>query len=271
MRKYKIIFSDVDGTLLDDSLKIPPKTKSLLADLAGNGIMFVPVSARMPSTMTPVIDSLGINTPMIAYSGALTLDESGNTISDIVIPPNTALDIYGYITSDFKDVNISVYYGPDWIVDDISDPRVQVEIKVVELAPTQISIPVYISKKQKLHKMFCIGSPKRTSSLTDELNKRYPGIFACKSRDIFIEIINSGASKENAVSDFCKLQGIDTRSIIAFGDHHNDAGMLKLAGLGIAMGNATSEVKLAADRVTTSNNDEGIYDALRRLLAAGDL
>ena len=62
-------------------------------------------------------------------------------------------------------------------------------------------------------------------------------------------------------------RGIDPAELIAFGDGQNDIPMLKLAGTGIAMANATDEVKRAADMVTCSNNEDGIAEALEELLS----
>lgn len=271
MEKYQVIFSDVDGTLLDSSLNVQPKTIGIIRMLNKKGIPFILVSARMPSTMTYIVDELGVPSPMISYSGALTLDADGNEINGHEISADTALDLYDFVHSDFSDVNLCVYYGPDWIVDDITDPRIQAEVDIVHVTPTEADIKAYISEAGRLHKMFCVGDPTRTTQLTDELNTRYPTLFACKSHATYIEIISREASKERAVADFCQMNQIDMQNIIAFGDHHNDVGMLKRAGLGVAMGNAMPEVKAVSSVVTAGNDEEGIYLILDQLMHEGKL
>lgn len=71
-----------------------------------------------------------------------------------------------------------------------------------------------------------------------------------------------GATKENAINNFCELYGIPLRDVIAFGDDLVDIGMLKLCGTGVAMGNALDTVKASADIVIGSNDDDGIADYL---------
>ena len=65
-------------------------------------------------------------------------------------------------------------------------------------------------------------------------------------------------TKENAIMKITEVCGLDTESIIAFGDDFADIGMLELCGLGVAMGNAIDEVKNKADIVIGSNDEEGI-------------
>ena len=73
MKKYKIIFSDIDGTLLNDENQVPKETVEELQSLDKRGIPFVLVSARMPEGMRPIREELGIHAPMVCYSGGLVL------------------------------------------------------------------------------------------------------------------------------------------------------------------------------------------------------
>ena len=73
------------------------------------------------------------------------------------------------------------------------------------------------------------------------------------------------ATKENAILHMCEVCGINTDDIIAFGDDYADIGMLKLCGVGVAMGNAIDEVKGIADYVIGDNDHNGIAKYLREL------
>ena len=66
------------------------------------------------------------------------------------------------------------------------------------------------------------------------------------------------ATKENAILQMCDALELQPVQIIAFGDDYADIGMLKMCGLGIAMGNAIDEVKKVADVVIGNNDDDGI-------------
>lgn len=83
--------------------------------------------------------------------------------------------------------------------------------------------------------------------------------------DSFVDIIPKQGSKATTMLEVAKMMGISVKDIIAFGDENNDIEMLKVAGVGIAMGNANAKVKTIADYVTSSNNDDGIVHALEKL------
>ncbi|MBQ9608673.1 MAG: HAD family phosphatase [Lachnospiraceae bacterium] len=75
-----------------------------------------------------------------------------------------------------------------------------------------------------------------------------------------------GVTKENSIEIACRKLGINTSDVIAFGDDYADIGMLKMAGIGVAMGNAIDEVKLSADVVIETNDNDGIALYLEKLL-----
>ena len=73
-----------------------------------------------------------------------------------------------------------------------------------------------------------------------------------------------GIDKSEAVSIVCRKLGIKAEETIAFGDWDNDAGMLRRAGIGVAMANGSEEAKKSADFITLSNDEDGIAFALER-------
>lgn len=76
----------------------------------------------------------------------------------------------------------------------------------------------------------------------------------------------SGITKEKAISAICKACNVSVSEIIAFGDDYADIGMLKLCGIGVAMGNAIQEVKDIADDITLSNEEDGVAVYLQNFL-----
>jgi Cof subfamily protein (haloacid dehalogenase superfamily) len=79
----------------------------------------------------------------------------------------------------------------------------------------------------------------------------------------FVDITALGNTKQNGIDEFIKHFGFTLEETMAFGDGGNDIGMLRHAGIGIAMGNANDEVKAAADYVTDSVDEDGIFKALK--------
>ena len=86
----------------------------------------------------------------------------------------------------------------------------------------------------------------------------------------YLEVIPRVINKGQGIRDICRTLGMDVSEVIAFGDAENDIPMLRAAGVGVAMGNAADAVKAAADRVTLTNNEDGIAAALEALLGGQD-
>ncbi len=239
--------------MLDSRFSLREKTVGAVGLLAAKGVSFVLVSARMQATMLPLHKALGLRSPMICYSGALTVDGEGGKLDEHLIGGSDALEIYRFIRTNYPDVTCSAYYGPEWIVRDINDKNVIREINIVGLRPEQRDIGGYIAERGKLHKLFCVGGSAQIENIYRSLCGRFPDkICACKSKDIYIEITDKNATKANAVKKFCALNGISVEETMAVGDHNNDLDMLRAAGIGVAMGNAPENVKENADMVVAS-------------------
>jgi Cof subfamily protein (haloacid dehalogenase superfamily) len=87
-----------------------------------------------------------------------------------------------------------------------------------------------------------------------------------QTASFYLEVIPRRINKGQGIRDICQTLGFETGEVIAFGDAENDIPMLRTAGMGVAMGNASAAVKAAADYVTLSNNEDGIAAALKKLL-----
>jgi Cof subfamily protein (haloacid dehalogenase superfamily) len=93
-----------------------------------------------------------------------------------------------------------------------------------------------------------------------------PELTVVQTAAFYLEVIPAVINKGQGIRDICGVLGIDTRQGITFGDAQNDIPMLQVAGMGVAMGNATEAVKAAANMVTLDNNEDGIAAALEKLL-----
>lgn len=92
-----------------------------------------------------------------------------------------------------------------------------------------------------------------------------PGADKSKAR-FMVEIFAADVDKWRGIQWLAKQHGIANDQIAAVGDEVNDLPMLRRAGLGVAMGNATDSAKVAADRVTLSHSEHGVAYALRQML-----
>ena len=86
---------------------------------------------------------------------------------------------------------------------------------------------------------------------------------------LVITLTGKRATKGAALQAACDHLELDPQTVIAFGDAENDLEMFKLAGASVAMGQAEDRVKAAADYVSSANFDDGVANAVERLLAKG--
>lgn len=98
-----------------------------------------------------------------------------------------------------------------------------------------------------------------------ELEARFPDCTFTRSNPISVDIIPKGTSKIDGIKRICQTLSFDLKNVAAFGDSWNDTQMLSEVGFGIAMGNAPQAVKEVAYATTSSNEDNGIYLALKEL------
>lgn len=129
----RVVFSDIDGTLLDSSHQVTRATREEIRKLERQGIPFVLVSARMPEAMTTIQAQIGIHSPMVCYSGALVVGEEGEYIHSCQIKLHKAAKIKHMLDQDFPSICCNTYGGSKWAVDDVSDPWVRREAEITTL------------------------------------------------------------------------------------------------------------------------------------------
>lgn len=259
----KIVFSDVDGTLLNGNHAITPRTRQSIEKLQTKGIPFVIVSARSPSGIYPIQEEYGFRCPIIAYSGALILDENRNVLFHRGMEKSQARKVIEFLEGSRFDLAWSVYSVDQWIVKDKSDPRIIKEERIVKAQSIQGSVDS--AADAQINKILCICRPAEILEIEEKLKGAFPHCSIVKSADFLLEVMEKSIDKAAAVQRLCEMQGIDLADAVAFGDNYNDAEMLETVGMGFLMGNAPEELKGRIPLHTLDNNRDGIYHALSQI------
>ena len=129
---YRIVFSDVDGTLLSSRLEILPGTLSAIRSLESRGIPFVITSGRPLAAIDPILRRYALSCPVIACGGSLVRDADGRILHSVGFPRTDAVRIVRYIEKNALPCAWCGYAGEDWLVDTRADPRVRHEEWEVE-------------------------------------------------------------------------------------------------------------------------------------------
>jgi Cof subfamily protein (haloacid dehalogenase superfamily) len=263
--QYKMVFCDIDGTLIDSSHRISRGTRQKIQELYRAGIPFVLVSARMPSGIFPLQRELGIKAPIVCYSGSLILNERGDTVKTVGIDREKAILIDDFVKREWKQVCCSVYCHYDWISGNIHDKWIEQEQSITASVPKEGRISDFIPQTEHIHKLLCMGEAEAIADLNNALKEKFSGLSVYRSKDTYLEIMDGAVSKSGAVKYLCKVYNIPIEATVSFGDNFNDVDMLLTTGTCFTMGNAPAEVKRLVKNVTLDNDHEGVLAGLRQL------
>ena len=262
---YSIVFSDIDGTLLNSGHVVTPKTKESIHSVMDKGMSFAVVSARSPSGIYPILRKNDFRCPVIAYSGALILDKDGSVLYEKGMPCERAGEVISYIEEQEMPMAWCVYSYDDWMVKDRSDQRVGNEERIVEACAREGTVDSLSEKGDPVHKILCICDEGEILGIEERLRANFGDLNIVKSSDILLEIMHKDVNKATAVKLLCEYLGCDIGDSIAFGDNYNDVEMLEAAGMGVVMGNAPADIRDRFETVTSDNDNDGIAEILNKI------
>ena len=257
MAEPKIVFSDVDGTIVDGVHHPMPADAPTFARLAERGVPVCLVSARSPEGVESVRSRLGIVGAMACFSGAYVLGPHGEELVSRTISLEAAAEIKDFLVHDLPQVVAATYGFHTWVVDDRTDPRNVEEEYFVQAQATQCADVRAAFDERGIHKFLLMGEPAQILRARDVVRERHPEVTAVLSRPELCEIMAGGVSKADAVHAICECYGATPEEAIAFGDGENDLEMMGAVGTSYAMANAVSAVKEAATHVCPWSNVEG--------------
>lgn len=253
--KKKIVFFDLDGTILNEEKVIPESTKRAIHLLQEKGIYTVISTGRVPQMFDWILDELNIDS-YVCINGQYVVFE-GKEIYSNPMDPNMLHDItrlaiskghaVGYCNHQYVTACKEAH---EFITTSFN--RLKMDYPLVDPNFYQHS-PVYQGH------LYCEHQDQQTYETS------YPGYNFVRWDNCAVDFLPKGCSKAVGIQKMLEATGIDVENSYAFGDGLNDLEMLKMVGTGIAMGNAVDEAKAVADYVTTSCSNDGIWNGLVRL------
>ncbi|MGB7841775.1 MAG: Cof-type HAD-IIB family hydrolase [Salinimicrobium sp.] len=264
---YKIVFSDIDGTLLNKDRLLSPLTKEVFQKLQEQ-VPVVLISSRMPQAMRHLQEELHISRqPLICYNGGLILID-GKEISSTEIPLDTLKKLNSF--NEEFDVHLSLYHSEEWYVPQM-DHWAKREENNTQVTPEVLSAEEVIKKWEKenksAHKIMCMGDEEKIDHIVAFLSKEYKDeLHLYRSKPTYLEIANKKVSKLTAINILLKQHfKLPIEKAIAFGDNHNDHEMISAVGMGVAVENAKPEILEIAKEVTQAGHEDGVAKSLQKL------
>ena len=267
----KILFTDLDGTLLNNDSRVSAGTKAFLDEFLSAGNKLVLSSGRPRDSVIEVKNDAGLTQSGILLScsnGALVFDcDREASIMERTLPLSYVSHLQG--EADALGLHIQTYTR-DSIMCREEDEEIRFYRRRIHL-PLVLAEDYASSLTAEPHKMLAIDLHDREKLLTycDRIADWSEGkIRYIFSNDWYLELFVKEAGKGNAVRFVCEYFGVPLSDAYAAGDAENDISMIEAAGCGIAMANAAPNVKEAADIVTRLGNDkDGLAECMKELLS----
>lgn len=267
--KYKLLASDIDGTLITSKRELTEKTIKAVNGLKNKGVFFTLSTGRPLQNIRQFIEPLKLETPVIIYNGAMIVDPK----TEEILFDKTMLK---------EDASLLINNGKEWGANMLIWSKGKLYAheynKYIEFYHKQCTVaPIMIESESMEREIIDRGITKllwhnEVPDIQDFVKNKIPKIgikntTLCTSMPYFLELFNKDISKAVSLGKVGEICGVSTDEIIAVGDGENDVEMLQFAGLGIAVDNASDLVKEKADEITLSNDEDGVAALIEKYIS----
>ena len=267
--KYKLLAVDMDGTVLNSQKKISPRTLTALDDLSKRGVYVVVSTGRNLAELSNYRDDLRAMNYGIVISGGMIFDFFKDApiivhavdekkilqLIDFGLETRAMIHLHTVRKSIARDEDIQnmaafgmgVYQSMfDKICERCTDCKEYVHTHPGEV----IKVNLYHRDKISRDKNF------------DRISKMNLSISYAEAFNL--EMSPANVTKGSGLVELCDFLKLDIAETVAVGDADNDKEILQTAGLGVAMGNASDEIKKLADFVTLDNDSDGVAAVIEK-------
>ena len=269
--KYKLLVLDVDGTLLNDEREISKRTLAALLKVQQMGVRIVLASGRPTYGLMPLAKTLELGNYggfVLSYNGCQIIKaQNGEILFERRINP----EMLPYLEKKARKNGFAIFtYHDDTLITDspdneyIKNEALLNNLKIIREDEFSTAIDFAPCKC-----MLVSDKEKALIGLEQHWEKRLAGTLdAFRSEPYFVEVVPCGVNEANTLGALLEHLGVTREEVIAVGDGVCDVTMLQLAGMGVAMGHSQDSVKVCADYVTASNEEDGVALAVEKLILA---
>jgi Cof subfamily protein (haloacid dehalogenase superfamily) len=265
MPPFRLVASDIDGTLIRTDGTLSPRTIGVLDQLYSRGVPTVLVTGRPVRWLRQLYDQMVEPLPAVCANGAVVYDpDTDEILRAAPLSVDLLLDVTRQLRAAVPDVTLAVevedgrsfWYEEKWPMHWDGEHK---QVRVLSSPEELTSVPAV-----KLLARSASYGPDDFAAL---VSRTLGGIAEAthSSSAALVEISAAGVTKAAGLAWLCEREGFTAADVVAFGDMPNDLPLLAWAGRSVAMENAHPAVKEIADEVTLSNDEDGVAVYLEKL------
>jgi Cof subfamily protein (haloacid dehalogenase superfamily) len=265
MSDIKLIALDLDGTLLNSSLKLSDGNARTLETAMEGGAKVVLATSRWFGLAKRTADRLGIDTPLVCSNGALVRRPAdGAEILHLRVDQEAAREVTS--AGDERDWEMFT------TIEDATYMRMRPGV-IPERLPGGLRVAERQSDEvaQRQPTAVLVFGTEAVDEISERILPAYDGrakfsVNRPANLPHYVVLTHPDADKASALETVCEELDVPLTAVMAMGDSESDLSMLRSAGLGVAMNNAPDEVKRAALHIAPSNDDDGVAWAIERFV-----
>jgi len=263
----RLIVADLDGTLLNSAHALSPANERAIRQAQARGVRFTVATGKTFASTLDLIRRFDIQIPIIAANGTQVFWPDGALLHADPIPQDVALDVTRLgLARGFT----PIIYTRSGIIAEEIDANVREIMAHHEPAPEIVpSAVAALAGGRSADKMVLMSQDHAALAafyveLTGPLAGRAQLVWSGLSS--LFEVMPLGVSKATALRVLLDRVGIAPEATLALGDNCNDLEMIRLAGVGVAMGQSPQDVRAGADYVAGTHDEDGVAEAIRRFV-----
>ncbi|MCR5431005.1 MAG: Cof-type HAD-IIB family hydrolase [Lachnospiraceae bacterium] len=258
---YRILASDMDGTMLTDDKSISKETLRAVTEFREAGGYLIISSGRPYPAMTGYLAELKPNAPMVTYNGAKIVDpKDGHALFEEGMITDDAIRI---MEEGEKRGHTVIVWTNDILYGNEINKNMEIYVFNTDIVPYKYESREFFRNKS-VTKIILNDAPEKIAVTMKEMKEAgLKGTTWATSGPEYLEFYSDKVSKAVAVDRVAGMLGLGAEDVCAVGDGRNDLEMIKYASLGVAMQNAPEDVREQADYVTDSNERDGVGKLIR--------